>query len=76
MTPIVLVPGLLCSAEVFGPQIAALWRYGPVTVASTLEGETMREIAVNRALIEWLLSYPTCLQPLLAADDVPGTLDE
>lgn len=40
-----LVPGLLCSAEVFAPQVAALWPYGPVTVASTLEGATMEEMA-------------------------------
>lgn len=45
MTPIVLVPGLLCSAEVFSPQITALWPYGPVTVASTLEGETIAQMA-------------------------------
>src|ERR1700733_4137734 len=45
MQPIVLVPGLLCSAEVFVPQVAALWPFGPVTVASTLEGKTMSEIA-------------------------------
>ncbi|RYG66711.1 alpha/beta fold hydrolase [bacterium] len=45
MTPILLVPGLLCTAEMFAPQIPALWPYGPVTVASTLEGETIAEIA-------------------------------
>lgn len=45
MTPIVFVPGLLCSAELFAPQIAALWPYGPVTVASTLEGATIGEMA-------------------------------
>jgi hypothetical protein len=44
-TPIVFVPGLLCSAGIFGPQIAALWPYGPVHVASTLEGSTIAEIA-------------------------------
>jgi pimeloyl-ACP methyl ester carboxylesterase len=47
MTPIVLVPGLLCSAEIFEPQVAALWPYGPVTVASTLTGSTMAEIAAS-----------------------------
>jgi pimeloyl-ACP methyl ester carboxylesterase len=47
MTPIVLVPGLLCTAEVFTPQIAALWPYGPVTVASTLTGDTLAEIAAR-----------------------------
>ena len=45
MLPIVLVPGLLCKAEVFSAQIPALWRYGPVQVASTLEGTSMAEIA-------------------------------
>lgn len=45
MIPVVLVPGLLCTAEIFAPQIAALWRFGPVTVASTLGGDTMAEIA-------------------------------
>jgi pimeloyl-ACP methyl ester carboxylesterase len=45
MTPVVLVPGLLCSAEVFAPQVAALWPHGPVMVASTLEGETIAEMA-------------------------------
>lgn len=45
MTPIVLVPGLLCSAEVFTSQSAALWSCGSVTVASTLGEETMEGIA-------------------------------
>lgn len=47
MPPILFVPALLCTAEVFAPQIAALWPYGPVTVASTLNGETIAEIAAN-----------------------------
>ncbi len=45
VTPIVLIPGMLCSAEAFAPQVAALWPYGPVTVASTLEGETIAAMA-------------------------------
>ena len=45
MTPIVLIPGLLGTSELFAPQTAALWPYGPVTVANTLEGSTMAEIA-------------------------------
>lgn len=45
MTPIVLVPGLLCTSEVFAPQIATLWPRGPVTIASTLEGGTIAGIA-------------------------------
>jgi len=43
--PIVLVPGLLCTAEVFAPQVVALWPFGPITIASTLEGKTMAEMA-------------------------------
>jgi pimeloyl-ACP methyl ester carboxylesterase len=31
--PLVLVPGLICSARLFAPQIAALWPFGPVMVA-------------------------------------------
>ena len=31
--PVLLVPGLLCSARLYAPQITALWPYGPVTVA-------------------------------------------
>ncbi len=45
MTPVVLVPGLLCTAEVFGPQIPALWPYGPITIASTLSGDTIADMA-------------------------------
>lgn len=44
MTPIVLIPGLACTAELFAAQIPALWRCGSVAVASTLEGDTIAEI--------------------------------
>jgi pimeloyl-ACP methyl ester carboxylesterase len=45
MTPLVFIPGLLCTAELFAPQLAALWPYGPLTVASTLQGETIAQMA-------------------------------
>jgi pimeloyl-ACP methyl ester carboxylesterase len=45
MTPLVFIPGLLCTAELFAPQVAALWPYGPITIASTLEGDTIAEMA-------------------------------
>jgi hypothetical protein len=45
VTPVVLVPGLLCSSEIFAAQIPALWLAGPVTIASTLEGETIEAAA-------------------------------
>ena len=47
MNPVVLVPGLLCSSEIFAAQIPALWSLGPVTVASTLEGETIENAAAS-----------------------------
>src|SRR4051794_1861441 len=47
VTPIVLVPGLLCSSEIFAAQIPALWAFGPVTVASTLDGERIEEAAAS-----------------------------
>ena len=43
--PIVLVPGLNCSARLYGPQIPQLWRFGPVMVANHTGDETMRAIA-------------------------------
>ena len=45
MLPIVLIPGLLCSGEMFSRQTALLWKYGSVLVANTLEGTTIPEIA-------------------------------
>jgi len=46
-TPIVLVPGLNCTAEVFSPQIPALWPFGPVTVATTMVGDSMAAMAAE-----------------------------
>jgi pimeloyl-ACP methyl ester carboxylesterase len=43
--PIVLVPGLSCSARLYADQIPALWRFGPVTVADHTRGDTIAEIA-------------------------------
>ena len=36
---------MLCTTEIFASQIAALWPYGSVTVASTFEGDTIAEMA-------------------------------
>lgn len=47
MTPILLVPGLLCSEEIFAPQMPVLWPHGPVMIASTLAGETLAEMATQ-----------------------------
>lgn len=47
MTPILLVPGLLCSEEIFAPQLPVLWPRGPVTLANTLAGDTLAEMAAQ-----------------------------
>jgi pimeloyl-ACP methyl ester carboxylesterase len=43
--PIVLVPGLDCSARLYAAQIPVLWRFGPVTVAGHTRDDTMAAIA-------------------------------
>ncbi len=43
--PIVLVPGLLCTARLYAEQIPALWRFGPVTVADHTRDDSMAAIA-------------------------------
>ena len=47
MLPVVLVPGLNCTAEVFAPQIPAVWSFGPVIIASTLVGDSIAAIAAS-----------------------------
>jgi pimeloyl-ACP methyl ester carboxylesterase len=43
--PVVLVPGLNCSARLYADQIPALWRFGPVTVADHTRDDSMDAIA-------------------------------
>ena len=43
--PIVLVPGLLTSPRLFAEQLPALWRHGPVTIASTTHHDTIAALA-------------------------------
>jgi len=43
--PVVLVPGLNCSARLYAEQIPALWHFGPVTVADHTRDDTMAAIA-------------------------------
>jgi len=45
--PLVLVPGLGCSARLYGPQIAALWPLGQVTVADHRRDADMAAIAAR-----------------------------
>ena len=45
--PIVLVPGLNCSARLYAEQIPALWRFGPVQVADHTRADSMDAIAAD-----------------------------
>jgi len=48
--PIVLVPGLSCSARLYDEQIPALWQLGPVTIATHNQDDNIGAIA------RWILS--------------------
>ena len=43
--PVVLVPGLNCSARLYAEQIPALWRFGPVVVAEHTRDASIAAIA-------------------------------
>jgi pimeloyl-ACP methyl ester carboxylesterase len=43
--PVVLVPGLTCSARLYAEQIPALWQFGPVMIADHTRDDGMMTIA-------------------------------
>ncbi len=45
--PLLLVPGLLCSARLYAPQTTALWPYGPVTVADHRRDDDIKAVAAR-----------------------------
>jgi len=45
--PLVLVPGLTCTARLYAPQIAALWPFGQVAVADHRRDSDMATIAAR-----------------------------
>jgi pimeloyl-ACP methyl ester carboxylesterase len=45
--PIVLVPGLNCSARLYAEQVPELWRFGPVTIADHRRDDSMAAIATR-----------------------------
>ena len=49
--PILLIPGLACSARIYVPVIPALWAFGPVTVANHIRDDNLAVIA-RRILAE------------------------
>jgi pimeloyl-ACP methyl ester carboxylesterase len=44
-TPIVLIPGLLCSPRLYADQVPHLWRLGPVTIANHTRDDSMSALA-------------------------------
>jgi len=45
--PIVLVPGLNCSARLYAEQVPALWGFGPVTIADHRRDDSVAAIAAH-----------------------------
>ena len=45
--PVVLIPGLNCSARLYAEQIPALWRFGPVQVSDHTRDDRMDAIATR-----------------------------
>ncbi len=43
--PVVLIPGLTCTARLYAEQIPALWQFGPVTIADHRRDDSMAAIA-------------------------------
>ncbi len=43
--PVVLIPGLTCTARLYTEQMPALWQFGPVTVADHRRDDSMTAIA-------------------------------
>ncbi|HKE80201.1 MAG TPA: alpha/beta fold hydrolase [Solirubrobacteraceae bacterium] len=43
--PLMLIPGLQCTARLFAPQLPALWLRGPVTIADHTRDDSMAAIA-------------------------------
>ena len=43
--PVVLIPGLTCTARLYAEQIPALWRFGPVMIADHTRDDSMTAIA-------------------------------
>ncbi|MFL5814092.1 MAG: alpha/beta fold hydrolase [Bdellovibrionia bacterium] len=49
-TPVILIPALACTPQMYAEQIPALWQFGPVTIADHRKHETISEIA--RSILE------------------------
>jgi pimeloyl-ACP methyl ester carboxylesterase len=45
--PILLIPGLNCTSEIWAAQTPALWSRGPVSIANHTTGASIREIAAS-----------------------------
>src|SRR5262249_55214680 len=45
--PIVLVPGLNCSARLYAEQVPVLWGWGPITIADHRRDDSVEAIAAR-----------------------------
>jgi pimeloyl-ACP methyl ester carboxylesterase len=45
--PVILVPGLNCSARLYAEQVPALWQFGPVTIADHRRDDNMAAMALR-----------------------------
>lgn len=45
--PLVLIPGLQCSARLYAPQVIALWPFGPVTIADHRRDDEIVAVAAR-----------------------------
>lgn len=45
--PVLLIPALYCSARLYAAQIPSLWRFGPVTIADHMSGDSIPQIAAQ-----------------------------
>ena len=52
--PMVLIPGLRCSARLYAPQLTQLWQFGAVTVSNHTRADTL-PAAVRRKCEELLI---------------------
>jgi pimeloyl-ACP methyl ester carboxylesterase len=45
--PLILVPGLTCTARLYAPQVAALWTFGAVTIADHRRDDDIKTVAAR-----------------------------
>jgi pimeloyl-ACP methyl ester carboxylesterase len=80
--PVVLVPGLNCSARLYGPQVNALWPLAPIMIANhrrdsevaTLAARTLSEAPPRFAIVGLSMGGYAALEMIRQAPDRIGKL--